>query len=636
MTSLRRMGRLIAATATTALALGLAPVATAQDVVEFSVSNITDFHGRLAADSYNKEMGAALLTGLNDEINGEENIFTTSGDNVGGSAFVSSITNDQYTIDFLNAAGVDTSAVGNHEFDQGQDDLLNRILLESDFPILGANVYQEDGTRLLEPYSIEERNGVKIAFVGTVATSTASKVSPAGIVGLEFRDPVAETNQVARELKESGTADVVISLFHEDAAVYADGFDADYVDFLFGGDSHVTYTNADAPVPFAQSLEYGKLLTDVDFTFNKVTGEIESVTIEQYDYDRASGMGVVPDATVAGIVETAQAQADAVGEEIVAEIGHSFYRGSNDGAAPGSNRGVESTLNHLIAEAQRVSLTDLLGEPVDIGFMNAGGVRADLPAGNVSYADVYTVQPFGNEVSVATMSGQAILDTLEKQWKSGGERPRLALGLSDGFTYSYDPSAEQGNRIIGAHLNGEPIDPSADYRIAASTFLLEGGDELIDPADVRGILKVGYMDVQSLIDYLKANESVAPRADQADVAVTVNGDIAPGETVTLQLASLNYSNAGEPMAETVTVAIGDTIVTADIDNTFSAVPAGLGTHGTATVEITVPADYTGEGFVVSTDAGTRVLVPAKRATGPAESGLFGSSTFLPESVGSSF
>src|SRR5690606_13547823 len=125
-----------------------------------------------------------------------------------------------------------------------------------------ANVYQEDGTRLLEPYRIEERNGVKIAFVGTVATSTASKVSPAGIEGLEFRDPVAETNQVAQELKNSGTADVVISLFHEDAATYADGFDAEYVDFLFGGDSHVTRTNADASVPFAQSLEYGKLLTD--------------------------------------------------------------------------------------------------------------------------------------------------------------------------------------------------------------------------------------------------------------------------------------------------------------------------------------------------------------------------------------
>ena len=82
--------------------------------------------------------------------------------------------------------------------------------------------------------------------------------------------------------------------------------------------------------------------------------------------------------------------------------------------------------------------------------MNAGGVRADLPAGEVSYADVATIQPFGNEVSMATMSGQAILDTLENQWKTEGDRPRLALGVSEGFTYTYDPSAPQGERIIDA------------------------------------------------------------------------------------------------------------------------------------------------------------------------------------------
>lgn len=191
--SLRRFGRFLAATTTAALALSLAPAALAQDnTVEFSVSNITDFHGRLAEDDYNKEMGAALIAGLNNTINGDENVFTTSGDNVGGSAFISAITDDEYTIDFLNAAGVEASAVGNHEFDQGQDDLLNRIIPNSDFPILGANVYQADGNRLLDASTVIEKNGVKIGFVGTVATTTADKVSPAGIAGLEFRDPVAE------------------------------------------------------------------------------------------------------------------------------------------------------------------------------------------------------------------------------------------------------------------------------------------------------------------------------------------------------------------------------------------------------------------------------------------------------------
>ena len=621
--SLRRFGRFLAATTTTALAVTLAPAVTAQDTtVEFSVSNITDFHGRLEQDSYNQEMGAALLTGLNNHINGDENVFTTSGDNVGGSAFISAITNDEYTIDFLNAAGVGASAVGNHEFDQGQDDLIERIIPNSEFPILGANVYKEDGTRLLPPSTVIEKNGVKIGFVGSVATSTVQKVSPSAVAGLDFRDPVAETNTEAQRLKDSGEADVVIALFHEDAARYVDGFDENYVDFLFGGDSHQQYAVADAALPYAQSLEYGKVLTDVDFTFNTDTRTIESVTIEQYDLTAAEAAGATPDPTVADIVAEAKAQADVIGAEIIATIDNSFYRGSNHDAATGSNRGVESTLNHLIAEAQRDSLSKLIDQEIQIGFMNAGGVRADLPAGDVSYADVVTIQPFGNEVSMASMSGQAILDTLENQWKTEGDRPRLALGVSEGFTYTYDPSAPQGERIIDARLHGEPIDPAADYTVAASTFLFEGGDELINPDDVRDILLVGYMDTQALIDYLKNNESVEPRLKQSDFAVTLAaGELVAGETITLELASLNYSSPGEPIAENVTVKLGTSEVTAVIDNDFSQVTTGLGEHGTATVELVVPeGEWTLADLVITTDA-KQVTVPTPPADGSANSSL---------------
>lgn len=630
--SLRRFGRFLAATTTTALAVTLAPTVTAQDsTVEFSVSNITDFHGRLEFNERNGEMGAALLTGLNNQINGEENVFTTSGDNVGGSAFISAVTDDEYTIDFLNAAGVGASAVGNHEFDQGQDDLMGRIVPNSDFPILGANVYK-GGTQLLDASTVVEKNGVKIGFVGTVATTTVDKVSPAGIAGLEFRDPVAETNAEAQRLKDSGEADVVIALFHEDAAAFVDGFDADAVDFLFGGDSHQQYAVTDAPLPYAQSLEYGKILTDVDFTFNTTTKSIESVTIEQYDLAAAQAAGAAEDPEVAAIVAEAKAQADAIGEQTIASLASSFYRGSNAGGGTGSNRGVESTLNHLIAEAQRDSLSQLIDQDIQIGLMNAGGVRADLPAGEVTYADVVTIQPFGNEVSVATMSGQAILDTLENQWKTEGDRPRLALGVSEGFTYSYDPNAPQGERVIGARLHGEPIDPAADYRVAASTFLFEGGDGLINPADVRELNLVGYMDVQALIDYLKTNESVTPRNAQSDVAVTVvDGELAAGQNVTLDLASLSYSSEGESRAQTVTVTAGAESVTVDVDNDFSQITTGLGEHGTATVAIAIPAEATE--IVITTDAGTKVTVPfGTTAADPQPSGSAHSSL---SSVGSS-
>ena len=89
---------------------------------------------------------------------------------------------------------------------------MDRIVPNSEFPILGANVYKEDGTHLLPPSTVIEKNGVKIGFVGTVATSTVQKVSPSAVAGLDFRDPVAETNTEAQRLKDSGDADVVIAL----------------------------------------------------------------------------------------------------------------------------------------------------------------------------------------------------------------------------------------------------------------------------------------------------------------------------------------------------------------------------------------------------------------------------------------
>src|SRR5699024_11248341 len=97
---------------------------------------------------------------------------------------------------------------------------------------------------------------------------------------------------------------------------------------------------------------------------------------------------------------------------------------------------------------------------VDLGIMKAGGVRDALPKGDVTFQDVLTVQPFGNSIAYGTLTGQDILDALEAQWQPESSRPRLALGLSAGFEYAYDPTAEQGQRVISATLEGEELEPS--------------------------------------------------------------------------------------------------------------------------------------------------------------------------------
>lgn len=611
MSTNRRFGRMLAASTAAATAFTLAPVAMAQETVEFSLSNFTDFHGRLEEsvgdDLTTSEMGAARLSALAKHVNeGQEYALLSSGDNVGGSAFISAISEDEYTIQALNAMGVDYSAVGNHEFDKGYSDLTGRIQPKSEFPILGANVYK--GTeRALEPYKIEELNGVKVAIVGTVTEATAQKVSPAALEGISFTDPAEETNKVAKELKASGKADVVVALMHEDAEGMKDKFSAD-VDVVFGGDTHQK-TMGTTPMPYAQSLEYGKVLTDLDITYDKTAKKIVDVKQRQYTYEDAAAL--TPDAAVASIVAEAKAKAEELGENVVASVDKPMFRGSDEGKDSGSNRGVESTLNNFLAQASLVALEQVTGQDIDFGVMNAGGVRADLAAGDVTYSEAFAVQPFGNGIAYAEFSGEEILKALENQWKAEGEkRPRLSMGLSQNVSYTYNPEAPRGEKIINVMIDGEKLDPAATYTVAGSTFLLrDGGDGYFSEGDAENLVDVGLMDVDGFIKYLKADEAAVPEGQQA-VGVKAPETAEAGETITVDLSSLNYTTEGEPMATTATVALGDETVEAAIDNAAQEGDAQFGERGRASVQLTVPEDVCGEqNLLITTDSKTTVMHP---------------------------
>ena len=622
MSKFRRFGRLLAATTVSATIVVGAPVAFAQEdnIVDFSVTNITDFHGHLSsqetnAPDANSEMGAAKLKALIDYVNqDQEYIMTTSGDNVGGSAFVSAIADDEPTLDVLNILGVDVSAVGNHEFDRGYDDLLGRIVEKSDYPLLGANVTL-NGEPMLDASYVQEIDGVKVGFVGTVTTLTKNKVAPSAVEGVEFSDPVEATNKEADRLKESGEADVVVALMHEDAQQYAAGFNNN-VDILFGGDSHqrsqgIIERDGAQPLHWAQGHEYGKVLQDADISFNKDTGEIESVEITQYDRSMPEVEALAPDAEIAARVAAAEAEAEERGAEVVGQMDRATFRGQDEGAGSGSNRGVESTLNSLIADANRASVAKATGADVDLGIMNAGGVRADLPAGDVTFQDVLTVQPFGNSIAYGTLTGEDILDALEAQWQPGSSRPRLALGLSAGFEYAYDPTAEQGQRVISATLDGEELDPSAEYTVATSTFLFDGGDNFASLANVQNLTDVGYMDYSVLNDYIADGAEV--QEGQSDIGISTEGTLAAGEEVTFNLTSLNYTMEEDPQATTATVTVGDVQETADIDAQWNAEEdSQKNEFGRASVTLTMPEDIEETDLVtVTTDAGTEITVPLR-------------------------
>lgn len=620
----RRAGSLIAATTTTAVVLTGAPIAGAAedgqgDRVKISVANITDFHGRLSeknggASEAGDEMGAANVAGIMNYLRGQNpnTIVTSSGDNQGGSAFESAISDDKYTMEFLQAMGTKGSAVGNHEFDKGYDDLTGRIIpgtmVDGKEIQLGANIFKGDGSREVKPYNIVDIDGVKVALVGTTSNLTVSKSNPAKVAGLNITDSADQVEVEAKKLKESGEADVVVALIHDPAVDSAAKLKGKHVDFVFGGDSHVReLDHADRPF-YAQSYEYGKVVTDLDFTYDKSTGEIVELSANQIDASDLQRLHITPDPKVAEIVKKAQDEANVLGQKVVANIDADFKRGSNPGAAPGTNRGTESTANNMIAQSAVAALSDFLGQKIDFGIMNAGGVREDLSKGDVTYADAFKVQPFGNNIAVATVSGAAIKEMLENQWqtdeaaaKSG--RPRLDLGLSDNVSYTYNPDAPRGEKITSITISGQPVDPNRDYTVAGSTFLFDGGDGFLEADKFRDRNDVGYNDLQAFVDYLKSGDAKV-RAGQKDIGVVLpEGGLKAGQANEIKLSSLSYSSAGEPQAKTVTVKVGNTTAQAEVDNTVTDADKGLGEQGRATVTINLPNDVkSSENLVISTDA----------------------------------
>ncbi len=624
----RRAGALIAATTTTAVVLAGVPFAGAAeaDQVKIRVANITDFHGRLAENiSKDKatgaltpkpkdEMGAAYIAGIIDYIRSqnENTIVTTSGDNQGGSAFISAATGDEYTMKFVNAIGTNGSAVGNHEFDKGYKDLIDRIVPGTNNKQLGANIFV-DGKQPVKAYEIVEIDGVKVALVGTTSNLTKSKSNPENVQGVEFTDSAEQVNKEAEALKKEGKADVVIALIHDPAKEASAKLKPEFVDFVFGGDTHERTLDTKANVPYAQSHEYGKVVTDLDFTYDKETGKIVGLDAKQYDATHLKELGVKPNADVAKIVDEARTAADKEGTKVVATVSDSFMRGSNLGGDPGSNRGTESTANNMIAQSALIALENFLGTELDFGIMNAGGVRADLAKGEVTYKQAFDVQPFGNDISVAKVKGSTLKEMLENQWKSAkDDRPRLDIGLSDNVAYTYNPDAPQGERILNITIDGKDVDLDKEYSFAASSFLLSGGDAFIDPYKVIDRNDVGYNDLQAFIDYLTTGEAKV-RSGQKDVGVVLpEGGLKAGEKNTIKLSSLSYSTEGEPKAETVTVKIGETTTEAKVNNEITDADKGYGEQGRATIEIDLPAELSGEqALTITTDKGTNVSMPVK-------------------------
>lgn len=653
--SLRR----ITAAALTALVGGLvlgpltATTASAADPTVIDVLTFNDFHGRIEASG--ASAGAAVLAGLvkQQRAANPNTIVASAGDNVGASTFTSFVANDQPTIDSLNAAGVDVSALGNHEFDQGRSDVDNRLAKGFSFPLISANIIDKTtGTYAYDPYFIKTVGGVRVAFVGAITQDMPGLVSPAGITSLTFADIASSVDTVADQLKDgnesNGEADVVIMLVHEGAA---DGTQASvlgstafgtivsktagHVDAIVSAHTHQSYSYAFTTatgkvVPVIQSAKYGEMYGHLAITADPTTHKLISISSEVKNLAGAAA----PDPAVAAIVTAAVNSSTALGAKSLGSITADITRAvQGDGT---ENRGGESTLTNLIADVDVWAAKDLGAQ---IGLHNPGGTRADLlyastsasdPAGNVTYKEAANVQPFANTLVTLDLTGAQLKAALEEQWQPAGlSRPFLKLGVSKGFEYTYDPSAATGSHITAMYLNGTKVTETQVVKVATNAFLAAGGDQFFTLGKGTNVRDSGRIDLQSMVGYLAASSPVSPDYAQRAVGVhataPANGvSFSTGETVSVAVSSMLFSKAG-PASGNASVSIGGkTLATAPLTNTITN---AYDEQGQATLTFAVPAGlYGSQTATITGPGGTSIGVVLPFQAAPAATSVTGSAS----------
>jgi 5'-nucleotidase len=588
--------------------------------VDIDLVTVNDFHGRIEQAAPSGGI-AALSTAVKQIRAANPNtIFAAAGDMIGASTFTSFIQQDVPTIEALNAAGLDVSSVGNHEFDRGFADLTDRVMPLALWDYLGANIYHK-GTKTpaLPEYYTKTFQGVTIGFVGAVTDELPSLVSPAGIETIDVGDPTEAANRVANQLSDgntaNGEADIVILLVHEGAVTdkvesaldgttrfgkIVHGVNTN-VDAIVSGHTHLAYNHVidvnGRDLPVISSGQYGERFSRMDIQYDRSS---KTFTMKNEIFTMMNGVAAIypDDPAVVPIVAEAVKVADELGSvklgTTTAALGRAVNSNPVGATSFPENRGGESTLGNFVADVQKWTLNQNTTRPVDITFMNPGGLRADIDAGDVTYKEAANVQPFANTLVKMDLTGAQIKTVLEQQWQpSGASRPFLKLGVNKELTYTYDPAAAAGAHITEIMLNGIPLSMGSTYSVGVNSFLASGGDNFFELAKGANKADSGQVDLEGMVDYFTAFPTVSPDLAQRAVGVRVSGDgdgYDVGDTLTVSLSSLEFSR-DEPVAGTVAVSLGGAQVgSAAVTRSYTPT---LDEIGTATVQFAIPPGATG-------------------------------------------
>jgi 5'-nucleotidase len=492
-----------------------------------------------------------------------------AGDMIGASPLVSALFHDEPTIEALNKVGMDVSGVGNHEFDEGVDELLRMQYGNQNggdgchpvdgcqdgtpfggslFQYLAANVfYAGTDDTILPPYEIREVDNAKIAFIGLTFEGTPTVVTPSAVEGLEFRPEVATVNALVDQLRREQGVNAFIVLLHQGGAqrppappafpgpaptgneytdvnkcvnfngpemeAIANGLDP-RVSVIVSAHTHQPYVCRMRGKLVTSAASFGRLVTDIDLTIDRRTKEVTQAEAT----NKIVTQDVAQDADAKAILDKYTTLAAPLANKVIGSI-TADIRSARD-TPSGQNAAGEQPMGDVIADAMLEATA-----PTDFGgavaaFMNAGGVRAGLifdqlsggeQPGEVTYGEAFTVQPFGNTLVVKTCTGQQIYDVLNQQFNNpaAGSNRIMLPSANVRYQWTATPAPQIVDGTVSFDGGATFISKTASYRVAMNNFMADGGDNYTVFKSCTDPLG-GEIDLDAFARYLGAHSPVAP------------------------------------------------------------------------------------------------------------------------------
>ncbi|MFY0804829.1 bifunctional metallophosphatase/5'-nucleotidase [Peribacillus frigoritolerans] len=451
--------------------------------IQLQLLGVNDFHGQLnkyQLISGTMAGGAEYLAAYLKKYKQENpnTLLVHAGDMVGGSPPISSQFQDEPTIEFLNLLHFDVGTPGNHELDEGVNEM--KRLIHGGFNkktgyFQGANtayssaniIDRKSGLPLLPPYVIKQMDGIDIGFIGVVTKETNMYVSPENRKEVEITDEVSAINRTVKILKDKGIK-VIVVLAHNSAKSEKAGANStgalvemapkidDEVDVIFAGHSHEYANTVAAGKQIVQAYSNGNAFSQVNL---EIDPHSKIIVKKQAKIIATSHQHIKPDEETVALLNKYRKRLGSKFNQVIGEMPEEIRRNQDANG--------ESPLAKMIAESEREAMG------VDIAFVHQGEMRKSLKKGKITVEDLYTNVPMGHSVSKLILTGEQIKLALEQQWTKEYENRLQTVGL----TYDWEAKAPIGSRVVVLKdKKGQKIQPNNEYEVAVSNYLASGGD----------------------------------------------------------------------------------------------------------------------------------------------------------------